>query len=279
TPWLTSAIEERLGGQHRIEVGGTMLERDEVGRSALRLRDIVVRDAHGTVVASAPKAEVGVSSLSLLTGRVQTERLSLIGAETSTPKPHAPRMLRTVFRDVAPKDLVLARRANDGHFSADVPLSAVIRAEIERDGTLQLLEGRILAGAGYFGSRDDPDSRIHIDEAQLNLRWNAATRQLLMPLDAQSGPSRVNLMAQLDVPEDSSAPWSRPMRRSPRSNPADRRSPMTASRSISSPAATHFAWSTGCRRCAMPIWSRTCRDAPRRCGSARRSSICPPAVS
>src|SRR5882757_3570600 len=54
TPWLTSAIEERLGGQHRIEVGGTMLERDEVGRSALRMRDIVVRDAQGTVVASAP---------------------------------------------------------------------------------------------------------------------------------------------------------------------------------------------------------------------------------
>src|SRR6185503_8968691 len=75
TPWLTSAIEQRLGGQHRIEVGGTMLERDEVGRSALRLRDIVVRDAQGTVVASAPKAEVGISSLSLLTGRVQTERM------------------------------------------------------------------------------------------------------------------------------------------------------------------------------------------------------------
>jgi hypothetical protein len=339
TPWLTSAIEERLGGQHRIEVGGTMLERDEVGRSALRLRDIVVRDAQGTVVASAPKAEVGVSSLSLLTGRVQTERLSLIGAEmalriepggqinilagagkpalavpptmtssiataalaapneqtrlppvevtsnplsailawidrldslgldggslseiglkdctlvvddqrggkrwsfehinlsltrpqeggvafavnstgadglwsltaTVTPKPDGRRTIETVIRDVSPKDLMLALRANDGHFSADVPLSAVIRAEIERDGTLQLLEGRILAGTGYFGSRDDPDSRIHIDEAQLNLRWNAATRQLLMPLDAQSGPSRVNLMAQLDVPEDSSAPWS-----------------------------------------------------------------------
>src|SRR5204862_2643892 len=44
TPWLTSAIEARLGGDHRIEVGGTVLERDEVGRSALRLRDIVVRD-------------------------------------------------------------------------------------------------------------------------------------------------------------------------------------------------------------------------------------------
>src|SRR4029077_6426805 len=44
-------------------------------------------------------------------------------------------------------------------------------------------------------------------EAQLNLRWNAATRQLQMPLDAQSGPSRVNLVAQLDVPEDASTPW------------------------------------------------------------------------
>src|SRR6476469_2684724 len=328
TPWLTSAIEERLGGQHRIEVGGTMLERDEVGRSAMRLRDIVVSDAHGTVVASAPKAEVGMSSLSLLTGRVQTERLSLIGAEmalriepggqinilagagkpalavtsaatssiataavaspgeqtrlpplevtsnplsailawidrldslgldggslseiglkdctlvvedqrngkrwsfehinlsltrpseggvalavnstgadglwsataTVTPKPDGRRTIETVIRDVSPKDLMLALRMSDGHFSADVPLSAVVRAEIERDGTLQVLDGRIQAGSGDFGSRDDPDSRIHIDEAQLNLRWNPATRPLQLPLDVQSGPSRVRFMAQL----------------------------------------------------------------------------------
>ena len=77
------------------------------------------------------------------------------------------------MRDVSPKDLMLALRAGDGHFDADAPLSAVMRAEIERDGTLQSMEGRILAGAGYFGSRDDPDSRVQIDEAQLNLRWNA----------------------------------------------------------------------------------------------------------
>ena len=44
-----------------IEVGGTQLERDASGRTALRIRDIVVRDADGTIVASAPKAEVGVS--------------------------------------------------------------------------------------------------------------------------------------------------------------------------------------------------------------------------
>src|SRR5262249_20775257 len=75
TPWLTAAVEERLGPGHHVEVGGTVLERDEVGRSALRLRDIKVRDAQGTVVASAPKAEVGITSINVLAGRVQTERL------------------------------------------------------------------------------------------------------------------------------------------------------------------------------------------------------------
>src|SRR5215468_206731 len=35
TPLLTSAVEERLGGGHRIEVGGSQLERDDNGRTAL----------------------------------------------------------------------------------------------------------------------------------------------------------------------------------------------------------------------------------------------------
>ena len=81
TPWLTAAIEENFGSNHHVEVGGTQLERDANGRTALRMRDIVVRDADGTVVASAPKAEVGVSGSGLFTGRVRAERLSLVGAE------------------------------------------------------------------------------------------------------------------------------------------------------------------------------------------------------
>ena len=65
---------------------------------------------------------------------------------TVTPKPDGRRTIETVVRDVSPKDLMLALARFDGHFSADMPLSAVVRAEIERDGTLQALEGRILAG-------------------------------------------------------------------------------------------------------------------------------------
>ena len=64
-------------------VGGTQIERDENGRTSLRLRDIVVRDADGTIVASAPKAEVGISGTGLLTGKVRAESLNLVGAEMS----------------------------------------------------------------------------------------------------------------------------------------------------------------------------------------------------
>ena len=81
TPWLKAAIEENFGGKHTVVVGGTQIERDEKGRTSLRLRDIVVRDADGTVVASAPKAEVGISGIGLLIGHVRAQSLNLVGAE------------------------------------------------------------------------------------------------------------------------------------------------------------------------------------------------------
>src|SRR5580698_926288 len=81
TPWLASAIEENFGSGHHVEVGGTQIERTESGGTAVRIRDIVVRDALGAVVASAPKAEVHVSGMSLLSGHMRAESLSLVGAE------------------------------------------------------------------------------------------------------------------------------------------------------------------------------------------------------
>src|SRR5262245_26327359 len=47
TPWLASAVEQNFGNRYRVEVGGTLLERDAQGRTALRLRDIVLRDQSG----------------------------------------------------------------------------------------------------------------------------------------------------------------------------------------------------------------------------------------
>ena len=81
TPWLASAIEENFGNSRHVEVGGTQIERTENGGTAVRIRDIVVRDSDGTVVASAPKAEVRVSGMSLLSGHLRAESLNLVGAE------------------------------------------------------------------------------------------------------------------------------------------------------------------------------------------------------
>ncbi len=80
TPWLVSAIEENFGSRERVEVGGTQIERTDNGGAAVRVRDIVVRDPDGTVVASAPKAEIRVSGMSLLSGHMRAESLNLVGA-------------------------------------------------------------------------------------------------------------------------------------------------------------------------------------------------------
>jgi hypothetical protein len=81
TPWLASAIEDNFGSRAHVEVGGTQIERTENGGAAVRIRDIVVRDPDGAVVARAPKAEVRVSALSLLSGHMRAESLNLVGAE------------------------------------------------------------------------------------------------------------------------------------------------------------------------------------------------------
>jgi hypothetical protein len=81
TPWLVSAIAENFGGHARVEVGGTQIERTGNGGAAVRIRDIVVRDQDGVVVARAPKAEVHVAALSLLTGHMRVASLNLVGAE------------------------------------------------------------------------------------------------------------------------------------------------------------------------------------------------------
>jgi hypothetical protein len=83
TPWLTSAIEQKFGDRYSVQVGGTQLERDQQGRTALRLRDIMVRNASGELVATAPKAEVGIAGTSLLLASPRAERLRLVDANVT----------------------------------------------------------------------------------------------------------------------------------------------------------------------------------------------------
>lgn len=83
TPWLASAIEDNIGQGNTVEVGGTQIERVGRMRVAVRIRDIVVRGRDHVIVAAAPKAEVKLSSLALMTGRLRAESLNLVDAELS----------------------------------------------------------------------------------------------------------------------------------------------------------------------------------------------------
>ena len=132
TPWLKAAIEENFGGNHSVVVGGTQLERDEKGRTSLRLRDIVVRDADGTIVASAPKAEVGLSGRSLLVGQLRAQSLNLVGAEMAVRIETDGRL--TVFAGADKRPIATA---NSNISSADQPAPSAnpqgaLRAEFEK---------------------------------------------------------------------------------------------------------------------------------------------------
>ena len=152
TPWLTAAIEERFGGQRRVEVGGTQIELTEEGNTALRLRDIVVRDRDGAVVASAPKAEVGISGTSLMLGSIKPQRLSLIGAAMAVRIESDGRV--TVFagadkRPIAispPRPLAPADHAPEGTVSAkSVPAAGELAVLL---GWLDQLDALGLDGRG-----------------------------------------------------------------------------------------------------------------------------------
>jgi hypothetical protein len=80
TPWLAAAIEENIGHDNTVEVGGTQIERAGRIRIAVRIRDIIVRDRDHAIVASAPKAEVRLSGMALLMGRLRAESLNLVDA-------------------------------------------------------------------------------------------------------------------------------------------------------------------------------------------------------
>ncbi len=151
TPWLKAAIEENFSDKHTVVVGGTQIERDEKGRTSLRLRDIVVRDGDGTVVASAPKAEVGISGLSLLSGHVRAQSLNLVGAEMAVRIETDGRV--TVFAGADNRPLATASPAlAPARPAANATPQASLRNELEDvTGLMAWIDG---AGATGFDGHE-----------------------------------------------------------------------------------------------------------------------------
>ena len=70
-----------------------------------------------------------------------------------------------------------------------------------------MVDGRVQVDKGFLIDVDDPEVRIPIDRAEINLEWDATRRTLAMPFQIVSGGNRLTLMAQADAPRETGAPW------------------------------------------------------------------------
>jgi Protein of unknown function len=102
---------------------------------------------------------------------------------------------------------LLALRLDDGQWNADLPISAVIDAEIGSDGTVLAAEGRILVEPGSISETDDPDTVVAIEGAEFRLDWDASRRTVLLPFHVRTATNRVTLLAQIETPRESNGPW------------------------------------------------------------------------
>jgi hypothetical protein len=80
TPWIISALEEKLPPGHTVRIGRTRLDYDSAGAPVLTAEDLVIRNPMNEEVVRAPTAEVGFEAGSLLMGTYRARRISLIGA-------------------------------------------------------------------------------------------------------------------------------------------------------------------------------------------------------
>ncbi len=105
------------------------------------------------------------------------------------------------------KNILLALRMKELHYTADLPLSGRIRGEIGRDGLPTYLNGKVSVGTGRIIDLDTPDYPMDIDQADVNIEWDAGRRVMVAPFQIVSGSNRITLLAHLEPPNDNVPNW------------------------------------------------------------------------
>ncbi|MBR0800899.1 hypothetical protein JQ615_36610 [Bradyrhizobium jicamae] len=108
---------------------------------------------------------------------------------------------------VSAANLLLALRAKDLTYTADLPLSGELRGELGRDGLPTYFNGKIIAGAGNIIDTDTPSYPMAIDSAEMSVEWDAGRRVLLAPIKVISGANRITLLGHLEPPNDNVTDW------------------------------------------------------------------------
>jgi len=229
TPWLVAAMEENIGHGNTVEIGGTQIERAGRIRIAVRVRDVVVRDRDHVIVASAPKAEVKLSGMALLTGRLRAESLNLVDAELAVRITPDGRVTVSAGDNARPLATGIApARPSDPPFAPGIVPSAVAPSQptSQSDGESQTTAapvgaeggdnsaGALLAGLNWLDSlsRSGLDGqnlneiglkngRLVVDDQQRGNRWNLSNISLSLRRPSGGGVA-------FSVGEGGGQPWS-----------------------------------------------------------------------
>jgi hypothetical protein len=108
---------------------------------------------------------------------------------------------------VSTANILLALRAKELTYSANLPLSGELKGELGRDGLPTYFRGKITVGAGDIIDSDTPDYPMAIDSAEVNVEWDAGRRVLVAPFKIVSGQNRITLLAHLEPPNDNVTDW------------------------------------------------------------------------
>ena len=108
---------------------------------------------------------------------------------------------------VSTANILLALRAKDLTYNADLPLSGELKGELGRDGLPTYFRGKVTAGAGHIIDTDTPDYPMAINSAEMNLEWDAGRRVLVAPFKIVSGANRITLLGHLEPPNDNVTDW------------------------------------------------------------------------
>jgi hypothetical protein len=195
--WLDSLSMTGLDGQNLNEIGlknGNLVVDDQQRGNRWTFENITLslrRPSSGGVALS-----VGEEGSHAWTLRV------LVGAPSN-----GVRSVDIKADKVSTKNIFLALRLKDLTYSADLPLTGELKGELGRDGLPTYFRGKIVAGAGDIIDSDTPDYPMGIDQAEINVEWDAGRRVLLAPFKIISGANRITLLAHLEPPNDNIPNW------------------------------------------------------------------------
>jgi Protein of unknown function len=217
TPWLAAAIEENIGHGNTVEVGGTQIERAGRIRIAVRIRDIVVRDHDRAVVATAPKAEVRLSGMALLMGRLRAESLNLVDAElairitpdgyvtVSTGETNKPLATGVASKRAAAGGMPILGQPNAASAAVPLPIAPATSSGSATSGLLAGLDWLdSLSLTGLDGQNLNEiglkNGNLIVDDQQRGNKWNFENISLSLRRPSGGGVA-------LSLGEDGAKPW------------------------------------------------------------------------